>query len=177
MRSLFFGSVVTALALCLAAGCDSKPSSEPVKVGPPPADDHSGHDHAHPHEGPHGGHLIELGKEEYHAEVTHDEATHTVTLYILDGAAKQAVPIDAKELVINLSVEGKPRQYTLPALPQEGDAQGQSSRFQLANEELCEGLDAPKAKGRLNLTIAGKPYVGQIEAHDHAHGEAGHSQK
>ena len=51
------------------------------------------HAHAHPTEGPHHGSLIELGKEDYHAEFVHDDTTDTVTIYILDAAAAKAVPI------------------------------------------------------------------------------------
>ncbi len=43
--------------------------------------------HSHPTEGPHHGTLIELGKEEYHAELVHDDKM--VTIYILDSAAKK----------------------------------------------------------------------------------------
>jgi hypothetical protein len=172
MKSLLFGSAVTLLALCLAAGCNSEPSPQPVKVGPPPADDHSDHS-GHSHEGPHHGHVIELGNEEYHAELTHDDATDLVAIYILDGEAKRAVPIEAKEVVINLVIDGQPQQFTLPAAPLEDEPEGQSSRFQLISQQLCDGWDAPKSTGRLNVTIAGKPYVGQFKG-DHGPGAPSH---
>ena len=121
----------------------------------------------HPEEGPHKGHLIELGKEEYHAEVTHDEATKTVTIYLLDGAAKKAVPIPAKEIVLNLVVNGKPTQAKLAATPLEGEPAGQSSRFSIVDEAVLEALEAPKTTGKLNVTIAGKPFVGNVEHHEH----------
>jgi hypothetical protein len=127
-----------------------------------------GHEHAHPAEGPHHGQLIELGKEEYHAELTHDDASRTVAIYVLDNEAKAAVPIEAKEVTINLVVGGKPSQFTLPAAPQESDPAGQASRFQLADEKLCESLDAEGATGRLNLEIGGKPFTGEVAHHDHA---------
>ncbi|MBL8829123.1 MAG: hypothetical protein JNM18_19225 [Planctomycetaceae bacterium] len=131
-------------------------------------DDH-GHAHDHPSQGPHAGELIELGKEEYHAELIHDDATHTITIYVLDGAAKAGVPIEATELALNLLVEGKPQQFKLPAKPATGDPAGKSSCFALTDQALCTALDTPKTTGRLNLTIAGKSYVGKISAHDHNH--------
>ncbi|MGC3971942.1 MAG: hypothetical protein QM775_32740 [Pirellulales bacterium] len=167
---------VAGLSLFVAAqtGC-WKPNSP---GGNPPAhDDHdhgkAGHDdHGHPSEGPHHGQLIELGKEEYHAELIHDDATHKVTIYLLDGAAKKAVAIADKELTVNLVVAGKPQQFQLPAVAQPEDAAGQASRFELTSEPLCEALDEEKTTGRLNLTIAGKPYSGEIkhsDDHDHDH--------
>ncbi len=44
-----------------------------------------------------------------------------MTIYILDSAAKTAVPIDAQELVINLVHDGKPEQFKLAASPDAGD--------------------------------------------------------
>lgn len=131
-------------------------------------DDH-GHAHDHPSEGPHGGELVELGKEEYHAELVHDDTTHTITIYVLDSAAKVAVPIEATELALNLLVDGKPQQFKLPAKPTSTDPNGKSSCFALVDPALCTAIDTPKTTGRLNLTIDGKSYVGKISAHDHAH--------
>ena len=167
MKAMTWQSLLGTIAVGLAIGCTSEPPAPPVSAGPA-----AGHDHAHPHEGPHGGHLIELGEEEYHAELVHDDATHTVTIYLLDGAAKNAVAVDATELALNLVADGKPQQFALAARPSPGDAPGQSSRFESADETLCEALDKPKTTGRLNITIAGTPYVGQVESleeHGHAH--------
>jgi len=135
-----------------------------------PAEHAVGEKHAdagHPEEGPHNGHLIELGKEEYHAELVHDDAAHKVTIYLLDGAAKKAVAIADKELSVNIVVGGKPQQYKLLAVPQSEDAAGQASRFELTNEELCEALDDEKTAGRLNVAIAGKSYSGEMSHAGH----------
>ena len=82
----------------------------------------AGHAHAHPTEGPHHGALIELGKEDYHAELVHEDATDTVTIYILDSSATKPVPIAAKQLTLNMRAENKDRlkalelllKYTIP---------------------------------------------------------------
>ena len=128
-----------------------------------------GHAHAHPEKGPHGGSLIELGKEDYHAELVHDEATDTVTIHILDGGATRPVPIPAGRLVLNLRVAGKPRQFFLPAAPRAGDPDGLASAFAASDAQLCKALHAAGSSGRLNVEIAGRQYVGRVEGHTHAH--------
>ncbi len=168
-RSVFL-TMVTMLVGGALLGCNS--GSSPMRADSHAADhDHhegDAHQHDHPTEGPHHGQLIELGKEEYHAEWTHDDATKIVAIYILDHDAKDAVPIDAQEVTINLMVGGKPSQFTLPAIPLEGDPPGKSSRFQSADDKLCEVLDAERANGRLNLEIAGKAFSGRIAHQGHA---------
>lgn len=158
-------SVCTAMA---AVGCSSKQSGDATHH----KDD--GHDHSeakdkhdHPEDGPHKGQLIELGAEEYHLEVTHDEATHTITFYLLDNKAKNSVTTTDLDLVLNLKVNGKPSQFVVPAAPQDSDPKGESSRYVLSSEELHEALEAPTTTGRVTLVIAEKPYAGQYSHHDH----------
>jgi hypothetical protein len=160
-------SILATLAL-FALGCPKSPDPKPDA----PATD----DHAHPSEGPHHGQLIELGDEEYHAELTHDHDSGKVTVYLLDSTAKKSVTSDAKDLTINLVVEGKPAQFKLPAIPQEDDPSGQSSRFELTDAILADGLDLPKATARLNVTIGETALTGDIATgkhggHDHEHGD------
>jgi hypothetical protein len=166
----------TALAAAFwIAGCGAPAESpSPANSGTPPAggDAPAGDEHNHPTEGPHHGGLVELGNEEYHAEVVHDDAAGTVTVYILDSSAKSAVPVDAPEVTINVTHDGQPEQFKLPAAPDSGDPQGKSSRFSITHKELIEHLDEAGATAKLTLTIDGKPYNGLIE-HDHEH-EAGH---
>lgn len=158
-------------------GCGSQteaPSSS-SQVG---NDEHShGDEHAHPTEGLHHGELIELGNEEYHAEVVHDEASGAVTVYMLDAAAKSAVPIDATKLLVNLSHDGNAEQFTLAASPDAGDPTGKSSRFVATDAELAEDLDLEGVGAQLVVTIGGKQYRGAIahdhEGHDHDHESQG----
>lgn len=160
--AVLFGSL-----FCFTVGCESKPADTNNSTGatdgsPEPSA------HAHPAEGPHHGTLVELGNDEYHAEVTHD--ANSVTIYVLDSSAKQAVPIDASEVIINVVHGGKPEQFKLAANPDAGDPAGRSSRFTLADAELVGHLDEESAAPRLSLTIDGTPYRGEIKHdHDHAH--------
>lgn len=159
-----------AMIAMIVAGCSNDSATGPETAGPPNTmdshDDHAGH--AHPSEGPHHGDLIELGNEEYHAEILHDEDAGTVTIYVLNGAATEQVPIDATEVTINAKHNGTPEQFTLTASSDANDPQGKSSRFVSNDEELAHHLDEEGAEPRLVLTINGKSYRGTI-SHDHDH--------
>ena len=183
--------LTTVVGVCVSlAGCSpdspEMPTSEVAGTPPPLAadadhDDHAGHDHddhaghEHPTEGPHGGHLIELGNEEYHAELLHDESTHTVTIHLLDGPAKQAVAVPLNEITLQLFQNGQFVTYGLKAVPEPGDASGAASRFEIVDDALCDALcHGDDTRGRLQLMIDGKPYSGAIEHTSHGDHE-GHS--
>ena len=128
--------------------------------------DHSGH--SHPTEGPHHGDLVELGNEEFHAEIVHGDGT--VTVYILDSGAHETVAIESDAITINVRHDGKPEQFQLAASPDAGDPEGRSCRFVSNDAELAEHLDDQSAEPRLVLTINGKSYRGVIShSHDHDH--------
>ncbi len=210
MKNLFTTSLASfALAAFVLSGCaDSTPSGAESPTSTTASGEHhegDGHDHgehAHPEEGPHGGELIELGNEEYHAELVHphghDDDAHAhadgdeahkdaahedshadhdhagITVYILDGSAKQAVAIDATEIVLNLSHDGQPEQFKLAAMPTKEDAEGKSSRFASDDKDLLEHFHEEAVEGTLVLMIEGKSYRGKM-SHDHDHGDEGHA--
>jgi hypothetical protein len=123
--------------------------------------------------------LIELGAQEYHAELVHDDAGGKVTVYILDAAAAKPVAIDADQVTINLTHDGKPEQFQLAAAPAEGDPEGKSSRFVSQDAELAQDLDAHGADARLMVNIDGQSYNAPIahehDDHGHEHGEEEHA--
>lgn len=124
------------------------------------------HDHDHGH-GPHDGALIELGEEEFHAEVVFDEDKGKVVLYILGPDAKAAVPIEAKELSLEMPGKDAPVAHVLAAAPQETDGEGKSSRFEITNKDLIEVFHHdPKTVGKFKVSISGKDFNGEIK-HDH----------
>jgi len=176
MRNVFAYLCVTAVSLSLA-GCGSSSTetpSERIEGTPPPLASEADHGddavHAHPSEGPHGGHLIELGNEEYHAELLHDENTHTVTIHLLDGAGKQPVAVPLPEVTVQLHQDGQFVKYALKAVQGEG---GAASQFEAVDAALCDALcHEDELRGRLQLTIQGKPYTGAIE--HSSHDEDGH---
>jgi hypothetical protein len=149
------------LALALV-GCNSSAPTAPVAET----------EHAHEHtSGPHGGDILELG--EYHGELVHDDAAGTVTVYILDGAAAENVPVDAKEAVFNITREGLGKQFTLAAAPVEGEPEGFSSRFVSSEAELMTELDNEGTAAIFAVTINGEPHNAMVEHHhDHDHDHA-----
>lgn len=130
----------------------------------------AGSQHAHPDHGPHGGALIELGNEKYHAELLHDEKSQTISVYVLDGTAKQEVPIPAKFVRINIKRAGKGEQFQLKPAPQKTETAGKTARFALKDATLCDRLHAEGIDARLVVEIEGKSYSGRVvHSHDHAH--------
>jgi hypothetical protein len=184
LRQMFLwaGWASFGLVLGVASGCTSE-SQGPAAVVAPVADSHHAAEHAHGHAetGPHHGALVELGNEQYHAELVHDEHGGLVQVYVLDGAAKKSVAIDAEEVLINLKHGGQGEQFRLAATPLATDAAGKSSCFASGDKELGADLDATGTEARLVVEIAGKSYTGKIpsgshagHAHDHPHEHARH---
>jgi hypothetical protein len=163
---------VLTLTLVAMVGCT--PTADTVDTAPTDVPTETPASHAHPSHGPHDGDLIELGDEEWHAELVHSE--NTVTVYILDASATKAVSIDASEVRINLTHDDEPKQYVLTASPQADDSAGQSSRFLLDSSALVHALEHDDANARLTVTISGRQYNGRIEhAHEHDHEDSEHS--
>lgn len=157
-RSTQFAIAVTALLHFSVAGCSSKPAPAPPQAA-------AEHEHAHATTGPHGGSPIELGEEEYHAELIHDDAAKTVTIYLLDAKASATAPIDATEIAINLKHEGRGEQFKLAASPDANDPSGKASRFVSSEAELAEDLDREGTEARIAVTIDGKPFQAAVNHH------------
>lgn len=165
---LTISAVVITLAGCGSSSDESgggltDAGSAPIVMDemPPMLDDA----HGHAEHGPHGGELVELGKEDFHAELVHGD--EGIELYVLDGSATEMVPIPAEKLVVSLKHEGQVQSFDLPAKPAESDEQGQASRFMSTDKQLDEWLDAG-AEGAVVIQIQGKSYTGKI-THDHDH--------
>jgi hypothetical protein len=177
-RELCIWRIVLGLfVLLVTGGCgdrDSKTSKSGSNSGSQAKVSDHGHDHSHECvEGPHGGQLIEL-EHQYHAEIVVGEKSHKVTVYLLDGKAKDAVAIDMDEpeIFLGAMVDGNPTPYRLTALRQPTDPAGQASRFELTDVPLFESLfEKEGAKGRLRVTIGGKQFVGDIEHCEHGEHE------
>lgn len=157
------------------AGCGSPDAGAPVAEDAHDHDhDHAHDDHGHGELGPHGGAIIELG--DNHAELVHDDAAGTVTVYILDGAAAENVPVDATEATINVTVGDKGDQFKLAASPMEGEPDGKSSRFVSSDALLGKAIDLEGAAAVFVVSIDGTQYRGNIEhhheGHDHDHDHA-----
>jgi hypothetical protein len=156
MRRITLTTLLSLGIISCGIGCpgnnsDFKKTSE-LKKAPPV------HEHGHGAKGPHGGGLIELGAEEYHAEIVVDHDAHAVRVYVL---GKEALK--------------------LKAAPQKTDGEGKSSVFELIDDGVVHTLmDAKAIHGKLQVSIGGKPFTGEIDyhidgsAHDHKD-EKGHA--
>lgn len=162
MRRFSWVALVAVGLLGGAVGCDGGKSdykkAEDIKKAPAAHDDHD-----HGAKGPHGGSLVELGDEEYHAEVVLDHDSHALRVFVLGKDAKSAVTTTATEVTV--AVEGKAA-VTLKAAPLEGETDGKTSRFELIDDEVVHNiLDAKFLHGDLKISIGDKPYSGHIDMH------------
>jgi hypothetical protein len=142
---------------CSGGSSDYKKTTELKKA--PAVHEH----HDHGAKGPHGGSIVELGDEEFHGEVVLDHDTHTLRVFVMGKDAKTAAPTSAKE--VTLTPEGKTA-LVLKPVPQDGDGEGKSSRFELVDDDVIHALlDAKAIHGTLNLKINDTPYSGKVDYH------------
>ena len=125
------------------------------------------HDHHHHYEGPHEGHLVELGQEKYQAEWKHDDNSGKVTVFILDAAAKKEAPISADHITIKIIVESELTQFQLAAInPQDG----KSSEFEIIDKALTVALGVGDGvQATIEFDMDGTSYAGKIEHDEHEH--------
>jgi hypothetical protein len=123
------------MAVTVACGAEP-PTPAGAPVAPPAAAATTGH----AHEAPHGGTLVELGEEFGHIEVVLDPATGTMTIYVLDGEAEEAVRVAQSALVLKVTgpIPLAARTLTLAARANvlTGETVGDTSQFVLVDEAL-----------------------------------------
>lgn len=172
--SLSFCSAFVVGLITTVAGCGGEQPATPPKVVK------EDHDHDHEHEGkvdhgdhahgPNGGHLVELGNEEYHAEWEHDDATGLITIYLLDKDAKNLPETDATEIVIETKVGEKSSTYSLPRVPSESETK-KVSKFELVDKTLLNSLMATEGvSNTLKIKIGDKEFSAAVKhdpSHDH----------
>ena len=134
------------------------------------------HEHEHEH-GPHNGHIVELGGDDFHAEVTMDDK-RTLTIYLLKSDLKTPLLSSAKSIRLNAKDGDKPKQIECMAAPQDGEKEG-ASRFQAAADALPASFeDLEDVSGQVAVTIADKEYSGTLESeHDHTHAKPAEAAK
>ncbi|MGE3172482.1 MAG: hypothetical protein AB7O97_07625 [Planctomycetota bacterium] len=140
-----FVSIALPMLLVVASCSDEKPEDKPSKPGAA----------AHGHEGPHGGHLLEVGDHVAHLEVMHDEAAGKMTIYVLGSDAKSALT-DAKAPQVKLSTDSGPKVLSTTAVS------GAAGAFAVTDP----ALKAHGPEGRISIEIGGKTYNPALE-HDH----------
>ena len=141
-------------------GCNSGSETGNETGNQKPADPHAGHDHSSL--GPHGGHILELGNEDYHAEWRFDNDSGKVTIYLLDSAVKKAVTTTATSISVQVKHGDNVSDYELPAINQSEDDPPTTSEFELVDTVMLEllkgvghGIDAS-----LKVVIGDKEYTG-----------------
>ncbi len=138
--------------------------------------DHAAHEgHEHPTTGPHGGSLLELGKEEFHAELVLDEEHDQITICLLDSTAEQPVAIEAPFIRINVKTGDKPHQYKLaPVYPEGSEAVGATDSYAIVSPELMEDLHTHGNVAKLSVKIGKKTFAAVINHEEHEHEHEGH---
>lgn len=162
-------STLVSLTLVLT-GCADRESADRTASSSSSSEPHADHDHDHGHgdhskkAGPNGGHLIELGRDHaWHAELTDDHATNTVTIYMLDADMKP-MPIEQTSISLTLMQIGESKTFELA---------GDGSKFSLSDESMLEMLEEEGTQGKLRVMIDGTPLTGTFSHHEHEEHEHG----
>jgi hypothetical protein len=109
-------------------------------------------------QGPHGGHILEVGSHVAHLEVLHDEDAGTLTIYVLGGDLETPLAI-ATAPQIKLATNDGPK--VVKTEPQEA-TDGKSTVFTATNAALKGHVH-----GRVTVEIGGKTYNPELEHEDH----------
>ncbi len=174
-------------AVVLANGCDSSKTGDDAEIGfgqhadHQHAHDHEGHDHeGHDHEGhdhdasPHGGHVLELGGHEYHAEWARDDELSKITVYLWDSKIENEV-FTSSEVVIGVTINEKTERYKLEPANSIVDDPAMASQFTSSDASLLTALKIGEGlEIRLQVEIGGTDFDVKIEHHEDAHGHHGH---
>jgi hypothetical protein len=161
-------ALTTVLGLTVGlAGCPNRPATK----GPDGKAGHDhDHDHVHVHKGPHGGSIMEIGEEEFHAEWVRGPGGK-ITFYFLDAAAKNEAPVEADEIAIEVRIaDNEPVTYTLAAVNPED---GRAAVFEITDPNLDGALGALSEKVTATfprLTLGGKSFE-NVKIEEHQHGD------
>jgi hypothetical protein len=156
---------VLLFVLALAAGCGETPPSKgtPKKPSKDDAGEKKGDGHEHG-SGPHGGAVGDWGGGKYHIEFTVKHPTKTARVYVLDGKAKNTVPIKAKDNQLLMTVKGVKTKdsfdVVLKADPQKDDPEGTASCFVATHEKF--GVEQ-EFEGTVTGEFGGKSYAGDFK--------------
>ena len=168
--SLLLGLIAVSI---FAIGCDqpttnSSGTTDTHKEDDPQAGHNQGDDghdeSAHDHSPKHGGHLIEIGRNhEYHAELVDDHKTESVTIYMMDSHME---PLTLAESSISLVLTAGDKTETFELL---GTQPGGSASFSSNDAKMMAMIEGEDVKGKVRVSIDGKPFSGAFEHHGHGH--------
>ncbi|MBX9625380.1 MAG: hypothetical protein K2X82_16360 [Gemmataceae bacterium] len=133
-RWVLFGGLLTAAAAAAVAGCNNaQPPAEKAAAvpggEPKPGTGSKDEDHGHK-PGAHGGILVSLGRDSYHAEAVFEKG-RTVRLYMLGKEETRVQEVDAQDLAAFVTPDGSTEAVpvTFKPEPQAGDGKGKTSLF------------------------------------------------
>jgi hypothetical protein len=140
----------------------STPGSGGGAAAPPPssaspASNGSGSE-GHEHTAPHGGALVELGEEFAHLEIVLAASTGSLTAYVLDGEAEQAVRLAQPGIELVVMKDGAPVKLTLQPVANEltGERAGDTSQFTVTSPDLRQ---VARFEGRIqSVNIRGQAF-------------------
>lgn len=122
--------------LCLTLvllGCPGQKPEASTPKATAPASTASGHHHHHT--APHGGTLVVLGDEFAHLEFLLETESGTLTVYLLDSEAENAIRLPGG--VLELELEGKVKLSLQPVADElTGETSQDTSTFRCQNEVL-----------------------------------------
>jgi hypothetical protein len=153
-RSLLLIPVFLVAVLLFAVGCGKAPNASsaqgPSNAPPLAAAKSEGHEHQR---GAHDGLIVEIGRDNYHAEVVFDK-NGVIRLFTLgkDEARVQEVDVQTLEAFVTPEGTSEPTPLTFKAVPQPGDSAGKTSQFV---GQLPEELRGQAVSVTLPITIAG----------------------
>jgi len=165
------------VGLALFAGCSAQSDTRTFDDKDSAASAEAEHAHEHEHEhGPNGGHLLEVGEEQYHVEVVFDNDKRMLTAFILGPDAKTAYPIAGESIDFDMEIGDKEHEIPLAAKPLEGEKDGKSSRFVAEGKAIPESVKAESdLNGHFHLDIGDNHFHVDLSHGDHAgHDHAEH---
>ena len=157
-RKLLLGAALGLLAsagmFTLGCGPSTPPPAQPSsaehgeKKAPPGATDDT---HGHK-PGEHGGTLVSLGRDSYHAEAKF-EKDGTVRLYMLGKDEARIQEVEVQDLTAYVTADGATEadKMTFRAEPQPGDAKGKTSQFVAALPKDLVGKKVQVTVNNLNV--------------------------
>lgn len=158
---------VCSLALALFVGCSSKEETRTFDAKDADASKEAEHDHGHDH-GPNGGHLLEVGEEQYHLEVVFDDKGRTLTAFVLGPDAKTPFPIEGESIDFDMEVGEKEHEIPLAAKPLDGEPKGKSSRFVAEGKAIPDSIKAESdLNGHFHLDVGDDHFHVDLEHGDH----------
>jgi len=146
------------LILALATGCSGKKDDKGKTAD---SAKKSGDDDDHEHgPGPHKGLVEDFKGGKHHFEFVVDHDKKEVRVYILDGKAKNEVPVKADKLTLNI----KDPKFTLELKPDTVDANGRTSCFVGKDDRFGKKQEFA---GSVTVVVDGTPWTGDFEEKPH----------